>query len=170
MLDTALAEARMKLAAATLKLKKYKEREKRLRSSKSFHKSHKLFYDSLRSNSTAVANPPTEDDVTKFWTSLFSHTATHNNEAAWLKVEEESVQHVTKQQWMDITPDELCRTICKTKNWKAPRVDLVHNYWYKHFPALQHCLCNAFNGVIPDPKCDPKNYRSITCLSTLYKL
>eukprot|EP00957_Ditylum_brightwellii_P186402 14192448-Ditylum_brightwellii.AAC.1 len=56
MLDTALTEARTKLAAAMLKLKKYKDREKRLRSSKLFHKSHKLFYDSLRSNSTAVAN------------------------------------------------------------------------------------------------------------------
>eukprot|EP00957_Ditylum_brightwellii_P185934 14155436-Ditylum_brightwellii.AAC.1 len=58
MLDTALTEARMKLAAAMLKLKKYKDREKRLRSSKLFSKSHKLFYDSLRSNSTTVTNPP----------------------------------------------------------------------------------------------------------------
>eukprot|EP00957_Ditylum_brightwellii_P096984 7385716-Ditylum_brightwellii.AAC.1 len=97
MLDTALTEARMKLAAATLKLKKYKDREKQLRSSKLFNKSHKLFYDSLRSTSAIVTDPPLEEDVTKFWTDLFSRTATHNDDDAWLQVEEESVQHVKEQ-------------------------------------------------------------------------
>eukprot|EP00957_Ditylum_brightwellii_P144201 10987596-Ditylum_brightwellii.AAC.1 len=188
--DTALTEAHMKLATATLKLKKYKDRAKRLRSSKLFQKSHKHFCDSLRSNSKIVTDPPAEEDVTAFWTCLFSHTTTHNNEAAWFQVEEESVQHVKEQQWTDITPNELHRTIFKTKNWKAPGVDLVHNYWYKHLLALQQWLCDALNGVILDPMllpdwatvgtttlplkkgpdCDPNKNRPITCLSTLYKL
>eukprot|EP00957_Ditylum_brightwellii_P021017 1584219-Ditylum_brightwellii.AAC.1 len=155
MLDTDLTEAHIKLAAATLKLEKYKDRGKRLRNSKLFNESHKLFYDSLRSTSATVTNPLPEEDVTKSWTDLFSCTATHNNDAAWLQVEEESVQYVKEQKWMDITPDELHRTICKTKNWKVPGVDLVHNYWYKHLLALQHCLCNALNGVITNPSLLP---------------
>eukprot|EP00957_Ditylum_brightwellii_P040530 3067291-Ditylum_brightwellii.AAC.1 len=112
-------------------------------------------------------------------------TVTHNNDVAWLQVEEESVAHVKEQTWEDITPNELRRTICKTKNWKASGVDLVHNYWYKHLLALQHRLCNTLNGVIltplllPEwatlgtttllhkkgPESDAKNYRPITCLS-----
>eukprot|EP00957_Ditylum_brightwellii_P101925 7768377-Ditylum_brightwellii.AAC.1 len=167
-LDTALTEACMKLAAATLKLKKYKDREKRLRNSKLFNKSHKLFYDSLRSNLATITNPPPEEDVTKIWTGLFSCTATHNNDATWLQMEEESLQHVTKQKWVDTTPDELCRTICKTKNWKTPGVNLVHNYWYKHLLALQHCLCNALNGVITDPSLLPK-WTTLSCTTLLHK-
>eukprot|EP00957_Ditylum_brightwellii_P185987 14159926-Ditylum_brightwellii.AAC.1 len=182
--DTALTKARMKLAAATLKLNKFKERTKWLRKSKFFQKSHKLFYDSLRSSSKTVTNPPPEEKVTEFWTRFFSCTATHDNDAAWLQVEEESAAHVKEQAWVDITLDELCRTICKTKNWKAPCVDLVHNYWYKDLQALQHHLRTALNGVIlipsflpkwatlgtttllhkKGPESDAKNYRPITCL------
>eukprot|EP00957_Ditylum_brightwellii_P094425 7190022-Ditylum_brightwellii.AAC.1 len=83
----------MKLAAVTCRLRKYKAKNNRTRNNKLFEKSNKRFYDSLRSSSDAVNDPPTKEKITNFWTKLFSKTAKHNDDAAWLQVEEESVQH-----------------------------------------------------------------------------
>eukprot|EP00957_Ditylum_brightwellii_P165162 12574910-Ditylum_brightwellii.AAC.1 len=83
----------MKLAAITCYLRKYKEKNNRTRNNKLFEKSNKQFYDSLRSSSDVVNDPRTQEEITNFWTKLFGKTAKHNEEASWLQVEEESVQH-----------------------------------------------------------------------------
>eukprot|EP00957_Ditylum_brightwellii_P110137 8400187-Ditylum_brightwellii.AAC.1 len=74
----------MKLAAVTCRLCKYKEKNNCTRNNKLFKKSNKRFYDSLRSSSDAVNDPPTKEEITSFWTKLFGKTAKHNKEAAWL--------------------------------------------------------------------------------------
>eukprot|EP00957_Ditylum_brightwellii_P184069 14021155-Ditylum_brightwellii.AAC.2 len=63
-------------------------------------------------------------------------TAKHNDEAAWLHVEEESVEHVQQQQWTNIAVEEMHPAVRKLTNWKAPGMDQVQNYWCKHMPAL----------------------------------
>eukprot|EP00957_Ditylum_brightwellii_P040643 3076259-Ditylum_brightwellii.AAC.1 len=83
----------MKLAVVTCCLRKYKAKNNRTCNNKLFKKSNKRFYDSLRSSSDAVNAPLTKDEITNFWTKLFGKTAKHNNEAAWLQVEEKSIQH-----------------------------------------------------------------------------
>eukprot|EP00957_Ditylum_brightwellii_P143144 10906370-Ditylum_brightwellii.AAC.1 len=84
----------------------------------------------------------------------------------------------------------MCQIVRKLINWKAPGMDQVQNYWYKHMPVLHQRFCDALNNVILHPEqlpewllCGlttliykkgleniPKNYRLITCLPTLYKL
>eukprot|EP00957_Ditylum_brightwellii_P062847 4768354-Ditylum_brightwellii.AAC.1 len=83
----------MKLAAVTCCLQKYKEKHTCTRNNKLFEKSNKQFYDSLRSSSDVVNDPLTQEEITNFWTILFGKTVKHNEAAAWLQVEEESVQH-----------------------------------------------------------------------------
>eukprot|EP00957_Ditylum_brightwellii_P052126 3952884-Ditylum_brightwellii.AAC.1 len=82
----------MKLAAITCRLCKYKAKNNRTRNNKLFKKSNKCFYYSLRSSSDAVNEPPAREEITNFWTKLFGKIAKHNDEAAWLQVEKESVQ------------------------------------------------------------------------------
>eukprot|EP00957_Ditylum_brightwellii_P069535 5280885-Ditylum_brightwellii.AAC.1 len=82
----------MKLAAITCCLCKYKEKNNHTCNNKLLEKSNKQFYDSLRSSSDAVNDPPTKEEITNFWTKLFGKTAKHNEDAVWLQVEEESVQ------------------------------------------------------------------------------
>ena len=78
----------------------------------------------------------------------------------------------------------------KKKNWTAPGIDGIQNYWWKKFKAAQRALKREFerirdnNKLIPVwwpsgrtillPKMkdlsDEKKYRPITCLNTSYKL
>eukprot|EP00957_Ditylum_brightwellii_P184379 14043661-Ditylum_brightwellii.AAC.1 len=82
----------MKLAAVTCCLRKYKAKNNCTCNNKLFEKSIKRFYNLLRSSIAAVNEPPTREEITNFWTKLFGKTAKRNDEAAWLQVEEESVQ------------------------------------------------------------------------------
>eukprot|EP00957_Ditylum_brightwellii_P168203 12804773-Ditylum_brightwellii.AAC.1 len=100
----------MKLAAITCRLRKYKAKNNRTHNNKLFKKSNKHFYNSLRSSSDAVNDPPTKEEITNFWTQLFGKTAKHNNKVVWLQVEEESVQHMQQQQWTNITIEEMRQT------------------------------------------------------------
>ncbi len=80
--------------------------------------------------------------------------------------------------------------IRSTHNWKSPGPDKVENFWIKQLTSLHMKLTEAYNSilkgqvVIPEWLTtgttillskgqnteDPKNYRPITCLPTMYKI
>ena len=94
------------------------------------------------------------------------------------------------QEWSDIDITETTAAINKTSNWKAPGIDGVANFWVKNFPSVHEDLTHAYNSVVKNPEeCpdwptrgttyllpkndeteNPKNYRPITCLPTMYKI
>eukprot|EP00957_Ditylum_brightwellii_P092262 7024139-Ditylum_brightwellii.AAC.1 len=118
----------MKLAAATCQLRKHKEKTNWICNNKLFETSNKHFYDSLRSSSDVVTDPPSHKEITQFWSNLFGKMAKHNDEVAWLQVEEEIIENVQQQQWTNITVEEMHQTVRKLTNWKAPGMDQVQNY------------------------------------------
>jgi hypothetical protein len=89
-----------------------------------------------------------------------------------------------------ITSEDIKQTIKKLHNWKAPGLDKIQNYWWKNFPYLHHHLSIHINRIMQIPELmpdflnhgitylkpksdntqDPKNYRPITCLNTLFKI
>jgi len=74
-------------------------------------------------------------------------------------------------------------------NWKSPGSDQIHNNWLKAFSAAHRHITKNINAVIQEPQkvCDwlttgitywllksghgreVRNYRPITCLTTMYK-
>lgn len=89
-----------------------------------------------------------------------------------------------------ITVERLRTALRNTSNWKSPGPDKIHKFWLKYFTNIHTPLVNCFNNILLDPSkfpsylCtgitsliyksgdpkDPKNYRPITCLPTIYKL
>jgi hypothetical protein len=89
-----------------------------------------------------------------------------------------------------ITLDDVRQAIRKTQNWKAPVADGIHNFWWTCFKCTHEVLANLLQETLEDasllprfltvgvtyilPKSglasDPKNYRPVTCLPTLYKI
>ena len=90
----------------------------------------------------------------------------------------------------NITEIELGNIIKKRKNWSAPGIDGIQNFWWKKFKSVWRPLCMAMNRWINEPHTIPewmalgrtvllpktedltkeKDYRPITCLNTSYKI
>jgi hypothetical protein len=91
--------------------------------------------------------------------------------------------------WIPIGTMETTSFLSKTNNWKSPGINQIPNYWLKAFPATHSYIAETFNIQIEEPKKMPewlitgityllpksedtkerKNYRPITCFSTMYK-
>ena len=72
-----------------------------------------------------------------------------------------------------------------TLNWKAPGRDQIPNFWFKQLTATHRHIAAIFNKLIEEDQIpewlnfliptnenteNPKNYRPVTCLPTMYKL
>ena len=125
-----------------------------------------------------------------FWSKTWENTKVHNEEASWIKEEEQRLKDVKQQEWKSFTTQEIGKTVLKTSNWKSPGHDQLANFWIKNLTALHEDLAKAYNIVIQEPEKTPawltvgrtillpktketrapNNYRPITCLPTMYKL
>lgn len=60
-----------------------------------------------------------------------------------------------------VTEEKVLRTLNKTRNWKAPGSDGIHNFWYKKLPAAHIKIAEYFTKAITrletTPKQHPKN-------------
>ena len=80
-------------------------------------------------------------------------------------------------------------TTTTTLNWKAPGRDQIPNFWLKQLTATHRHIAAIFNKLIEEDQIpewltagvtflipenenteNPKNYRPVTCLPTMYKL
>jgi hypothetical protein len=102
------------------------------------------------------------------------------------KQEKEKIDNMN---WMPIKTIEITSFLSKTHNWKPPGSDQIRNFWLKAFPATHSYNTKFINTITEEPKQmpdwlttgityllpksgdtkEPKNYRPITCLSTMYK-
>ena len=93
-------------------------------------------------------------------------------------------------EWKDLTVEKLRVNMTKAANWKSPGPDRLPNFWIKQFKTLHKPMAEAYSGIIKHPKQNPdwlvegatnllpkkeetwilKNYRSITCLPTTFKI
>ena len=111
--------------------------------------------------------------------------------ADWIKEQEKLNQNLLEQEWRAIEEEEVTYAIKKTNNWKSPGKDEIPNFWLKKHTSSQyeHSARN-YSNILQKPEeypswltdgvtyllpkleetTKPKNYRPITCLSTLYKI
>jgi len=92
-------------------------------------------------------------------------------------------------EWSPVCEKDVAESLRTTLNWKAPGRDQIANFWLKQLTATHKhiaALCNKLieEDQIPEwlmtgvtfliPKNEnienPKNYRPVTCLPTIYKL
>lgn len=131
-------------------------------------------------------NLPLASDVEAFWKNIYGTTSKHNENAVWIRQEERKKAH--QMVWEPITENNVKQAINKTQNWKAPGPDYIPNFWLKELHAAHKHLAREYNNIIDsceipdwlaerktillaknDKTEDPKNYRPITCLNTIYK-
>ena len=137
-----------------------------------------------------VEKPPSNEEVEKFWTSIWDTEKEFNEENEWIKREEERCEGLEQQRWEEIKEVELKEAYRKAQNWKSPGIDKIPNFWLNTLDSIHENITNFYNRAITNPETNlqwftpgityllpkskefniPKNYRPITCLSTMYKI
>ena len=151
-IKTVIQNLRMKLAARSKKLRNTKSKKTRFENNKLFYTQQKQFYSHLKGDkSKKVSNPPKEKDIENFWNGIWGDDTPHNQDAGWIKSEEREMEKIKTQKWKRFTLDELSKQVKRTKNWKAPGIDKVQNYWLKHLPSLWPIMTDTMNEMIENP-------------------
>ena len=73
-------------------------------------------------------DPPTKEDIGKFWKSLYANKREHNKIAACLQEYKISVNNITEVTYSEITTDEIEFATSEFSNWKSPGLDKVHYF------------------------------------------
>ena len=154
-----------------------------------FREDSKRFYRDLGKKTILTEKPPDIGEVKKFWQNILEQVK-HNEDAQWIKDQEEELQQINQMEWKDLTVEGLRVNMTRAANWKSPGHDRLPNLWIKQFKSLHKSMAEAYSEIIKDPKQTPvwvvegatnllpkkeetwitKNYRPIACLPTTFKI
>ena len=135
-------------------------------------------------------DPPTMEDIEKFWKSLYENKKEYNRDAAWLQKYKTSVNNITEATYSEITTKKIESAIFEFSNRKSPGLDKLHNFWWNKLTTLHPKAAVAFDKLIiqpedcPDwlttgqttlvakkePVGNPSNYTPMTCLPVMCKI
>lgn len=182
---------KQKISAQGKRLKRYNKSLKRKQDNKTFQNGEKKFYQKVnQEGETKETKPPKEEEVFNFWNDLWSKEVHHNKNSEWITEERASKQNVERMEVQAVTLNDVKEAVKKLNNWKSPGPDKIQNYWWKYLDSLHPLIAVLVDKTIRNPQllpeyltqgitylkpksentADPKNYRPITCLNTLYKL
>ena len=71
--------------------------------------------------------------------------------AAWLNDLEGSTNDIQKQEWENITVEEISEALKKSHKSKSPGMDQIPNFWLDTLSSTYTQLAINFNNVMKDP-------------------
>jgi hypothetical protein len=181
---------KQKLVAKAAKLKTYKKTYQRKTDNVQFQQNQQRFYRNMTGEADQANEIPTKEEVTEFWTGIWSNKVEHRSEAYWIQEVEQKMMQTQPMQDEPVTEAQLKVVIRRLKNWKAPGLDKIQNYWYKKLTATHRVLLVKINEYLNNPNSvpefftqgvtymkpkkgdtrNPAKYRPIACLPTAYKI
>ncbi|XP_045456452.1 uncharacterized protein LOC123666403 [Melitaea cinxia] len=181
---------KQKLCAWAKRIKRYKKRRDRYHQNRIFQSDQRKVYRNWEQCTINVVNGdlPTRESINNFWRNIWSNPIDHI-ESDWMNVVRRRCSSLPQMEQIKINSEDISYAIRSTSNWKCPGQDGLHNFWLKWFHSSHPILASQFQNAICTnslPKfmttgttfllyksgctADPKNYRPITCLPTIYKL
>ena len=94
-----------------------------------FREDSKGFYRELGKKTIQIEKPPDIGEVKKFWQNILEQEVKHNEDAQWIKDQEEELQQINQMEWKDLTVEELRVNMTRAANWKSPGPDRLPNFW-----------------------------------------
>ena len=155
-----------------------------------FQKDQKSFFQTLEKVEKHEGEMPEMERFVKFWGDIWEQNELTPSMPWMEEVKLELNEKANIVSEFGITEDKLRKETSKRKNWTAPGVDGIQNFWWKKFIPVQKALAKVLTilyedtAMIPEwwpsgrtvllPKTknlgDEKNYRPIKCLNTSYKI
>ena len=178
-----------KLRYKKVKLDKYVEKGNRKKDNIIFQKDQKSFSHTLEKVEKHEGEMPEMEKFVEFWGGIWEQNEPTPNMPWMEEVKAELSEKANIVSQFEITEEKLRKESSKRKNWTAPGIDGIQNYWWK-FTSAQKALAKSLMSLYQDtsripewwpsgrtvllPKTknlsDEKNYRPITCLNTSYKI
>ena len=173
-----------------VKLKKALRKDKRIKNNKTFKTEEGRLCRELDTNSETEGTIPDIGKFVEFWGNIWENDSRTPSKEWMMKVKQQISEKVSWVEELNVTEGNFKEVIRKRKNWSAPGVDGIPNFWWKNLKATWQPLCVVMqewidnNDTIPDwialgrtvliPKTknlsSEKDYRPITCLNTSYKI
>lgn len=182
---------KQKIAALGNRIRRYHQRTLRYKQNNLFANNQRLFFRQIETEDTKQQKEvPTEESTTAFWKDIWSQSVEHDTRARWIDTERQNSSRCSTMPEVNISESDIIATFKKMKNWTAPGVDGIQNYWWKTFTSCHKKFANLLQSALKNPQeipsyftkglthmipkkgdlTQPKNYRPITCLPSAYKI
>ena len=188
--NVAIEELKQRITANSIIIKRYDDRCDQFRQNRLFTSNQQRLFQELEGNKDETPIITDAERSRAFWSSIWSEGKVYNGQADWLKDIEENLGKIRKQEALTVTEAMVQKQIKKISNWKAPRPDGVHGYWFKSIMAVRPVLAALLNealqnGNVPEWLTSGKtvlivkdkdkgnkvtNFSPITCLPIMWKL
>ena len=189
-IDNVKERLKQEIQAKAQRIKRCEKRSKFFHQNLIFRENRKTFYRELGKKEIQIADHAEKCEIENVWKNIMEKDKKHNENGPWIKEIEDANKIIKVQEWNEITPEEVQQAITKTNRWKSPGMDKVPNFWIKMIDCLHLDLTDSLNKLIWSPENspewiaqgttyllpksentkEPRNYRPITCLATMYKL
>ena len=95
---------------------------------------------------------PSIKEIKKFWKKIWSNEKEHNEEAKWIKREEERTKETEQQESEDIELKEVEFSLKKSHKWKSPGVDKLPNFWLNILTSAHKVLTHTLSQIMKNPE------------------
>lgn len=183
---------KQQLAARAKRLRRFKESRQRRQDNHQFKDNEGRFYRQLKATTNNNEDEqPDKDDTKSYWKNIWAVPKQHRKKAKWITKEKERMTNKRRMINHTVELEEVEKVIKRSKNWKAPGIDKIQNFWIKKFKSTHNKIGEIFTDILEDrtelptfmtqgityllsktspTSKNPSKYRPITCLPTLYKL
>ena len=142
-----------------------------------FSKGQKGFFRTLEGVEAHEGEMPEMEEFAEFWGGIWEREERTPNMPWMEEISRQLNEKVNQVNKFNITFEKVKKEEAKRKGWTAPGIDRIQNYWWKTVEPAQNVLARAFTKIRKDNTKyqlggleDVKNYHSITCLNTSYKI
>ena len=133
------------LQAKAQRLRRYTKRSGQYKQNKMFREDSKRFYRELGNKTIQIEKPPDIGEEKKFWQNILEWEVKYNENAQWIKDQEEELQQINHMELMDLTVEELRVNMTRAANWKSPGPDRLPDFWIKQFMILHKPMTEAYS-------------------------
>ena len=102
------------LQAKAQRLRRYTKRSEQYKQNKMFREDSKRFNRELGKKTIQIKKSPDIGEVKKFWQNILEQEVKHNEDAPWIKDQEEELQQINQMEWKDLTAEELRVNMTRT--------------------------------------------------------
>ena len=123
------------------------ERGKRILDNAIFERDQKSFFRKIESITSHEGQIPEIEKFVEFSGGIWEKEE-RTPEMPWMeKVREDLTRKINRVNVFDMTEKSLTAESSKKKNWTAPGIDEIQNYWWRKFKSAQGALKRAFEKI-----------------------